>query len=383
MASVRDIASDAGVSISTVSRVLNNDSSVHPDTRDRVLAVANKKGYTPSVGRRITTNIGLAYTQEMTLSHPYDATVVEGIVHGLDERRFDLVLLNLNRDKRSNETYTQFFIRKGIRGVILRTMKESRSVCEAIAEEGFPHVVVSERFDSPKVNCIDYDSKPDSTRAVEYLIRQGHRRIGFGVHNVVDLDHVDRYNGYLDALAANDIAADNDLIFRQPFTLSGGATIMNMAMNMADPPTAFFFADPLLAVGAVKRAHEMGIRIPEDLSIIGFDDTDIRHSVYPTMTAVCQEASVLGLEAALWLTRILTDGKAQRLSKAIPTFFEVNESTASPKANPKSKLTRNNGTGESVVLPRTRRRTGPKMTPSPERLGFSQVVSSDPRKADK
>lgn len=380
MASVRDIASDAGVSISTVSRVLNNDSSVHPDTRDRVLAVANKKGYTPSVGRRITTNIGLAYTQEMTLAHPYDATVVEGIVHGLDERRFDLVLLNLNRDKRSNETYTQFFIRKGVRGVILRTMKESRSVCEAIANEGFPHVVVSERFDSPNVNCIDYDSKPDSFRAVDYLIRLGHRRIGFGVHNIVDLDHLDRYNGYVDALKANELPIDDDLIFWQPFTLSGGATIMNMAMNLGDPPTAFFFADPLLAVGAVKRAHEMGIRIPKDLSIVGFDDTDIRHSVYPTMTAVCQEASVLGLEAALWLTRILTEGKAQRLSKAIPTFFEVNESTAPPSQSRKAAPEEQEGRPAGAL--RTRPRSRQSLSPASSRLNYSQEISSDPRKAD-
>ncbi|HPF37721.1 MAG TPA: LacI family DNA-binding transcriptional regulator [Phycisphaerae bacterium] len=381
MSSVRDIASDAGVSISTVSRVLNNDSSVHPDTRDRVLAVANKKGYTPSVGRRITTHIGLAYTQEMTLSHPYDATVVEGIMHGLNERRFDLVLLNLNRDKRSNETYTQFFIRKGVRGVILRTMKESRSVCEAIADEGFPHVVVSERFDSPNVSCIDCDSKPDSVRAVDYLIRLGHRRIGFGAHNVSDLDHIDRHVGYLDALKANGLPIDDDLVFWQPFTLSGGATVMDMAMNLAEPPTAFYFADPLLAVGAIKRAHEMGIRIPEDLSIVGFDDTDIRHSVYPTMTAVCQEASVLGLEAALWLTRILTDGKAQRLSKAIPTFFEINETTAPPSSNPGLQKRRNNGAGAKSAS-RSRRRLNQSLAPASDRLGYAQSGTSNPRKAE-
>ncbi len=328
MASVRQIAREAGVSITTVSRALNNDPSVHPKTRKQVIAIANRRGYAPSVGKRVTTQIGFAYTQEMTIAHPYDSAVLEGVVRGLEEQHFDLVILNLQRDKRQGESFTQFFMRKGIRGVVIRTMAATRGLCEAVAQEGFPHVVVSERFEDGQVNCIDCNSLPDSQRAVEYLLALGHRRIAFGMHNVPDRDHLDRFDGYRQALEAHDIPFDPMLVFRQPFTLAGGATVIEMIMSLANRPTAVFFADPLLGIGAAKKAHAIGLRIPDDLSIIGFDDTDMRFAVHPTLTAVCQDARMLGYEAALWLSRSINGSvNGELLRKTIPTFLEINAST--------------------------------------------------------
>ncbi len=336
MASVRQIAGEAGVSITTVSRALNNDPSVHPKTRDQILAIANRRGYAPSIGRRVTTQIGFVYTQEMTLAHPYDSAVLEGVVRGLEEQHFDVVILNLQRDKRAGESYTQFFMRKGVRGVVIRTMAATRDVCQVIADEGFPHVVVSERFDaSTKVNCLDCNSLANSQSAVEYLIALGHRRIAFAMHNVPDRDHLDRFEGYQKALNLKGIPFDPGIVYRQPFTLSGGATCIEMIASQADRPTAVYFADPLLGVGAIKKAHAIGMRIPDDLSIVGFDDTDMRFAVHPTMTAVCQDARALGYEAALWLTRSFSGVGDKILRKAVPTYFEINESTGSVSRAPK------------------------------------------------
>ncbi|MFQ5490491.1 MAG: LacI family DNA-binding transcriptional regulator [Phycisphaerae bacterium] len=330
MSSVRSIAKQAGVSITTVSRVLNNDSTVNTKTRQNVLAIANRTGYVPKVGRRVTTYIAFAYTTEQTLAQPFDSAVLAGIARGVDECRFDLVVLDLLRDKRPEETYTQFFMRKGVRGVILRTAADTRESCRSIAEEGFPHVVIAERYDAPKVNYIDSASKPDSVRAVSYLAALGHRRIAFAMHNVPDCDHLDRLGGYKEALAANDIPFDENLVFAYPYTLVGGATVLNMAVSMPNRPTAIYFADPLMGVGAIKRANEVGVRVPDDISIIGFDDTELRYAVHPTMTAVCQDSASLGFEAALGLTRMLTSANGDRFRKTIPTFFEVHQSTAPP-----------------------------------------------------
>ncbi|NOX58277.1 MAG: LacI family transcriptional regulator [Planctomycetes bacterium] len=333
MSSVRSIAKLAGVSITTVSRALNNDPAVNPKTRERVLAIANRSGYVATVGRRATTNLGFSYTGEATLSHPFDAAVLDGVIHGADEQRFDVLLTNLKRDKRPDESYTQFFLRKGIRGVILRTMQESRSICQAIADEGFPMIVISERFSSPNVSYIDGDSRADSVRAVEYLIALGHRRIAFGFHSIPDRDHTDRFAGYKDALEKSNIPFDESLVYRQRYTLAGGATVLKMVMTMRDRPTAIFFADPLLAVGAVKQAHALQISIPKDISIIGFDDTNLRYGVHPTLTAVCQDAAGLGFEAAQRLTRMLTNREQKTFQISVPTFFEVHESTGAPPAH--------------------------------------------------
>jgi DNA-binding LacI/PurR family transcriptional regulator len=330
MASVRQIAEHAGVSIATVSRVLNNDPAVNPDTRDKVLSAANRWGYAPAIGRRITTYIGFAYTGRRTLVDAFDTAVLDGVARGADDARLDVVILNLARDKQPDETYTQFFIRKGVRGVVLRTVADTRDVCLKIAEEGFPHVVVSDRFDSSNVNYIDGESKADSIRAVEYLLSLGHRRIGFAMHSVPDCDHLDRFEAYRQALEARGLPFEEQLVFRHPINLAAGGTIIKLSQSMRDRPTAVYFADPLLAVGAVQKAHEMGVRVPEDLSIIGFDDADLRHAVYPTLTAVCQDAGKLGFQAAAWLGHVLRGTGPRRFQKTIPTFFEINRSTAPP-----------------------------------------------------
>ncbi len=331
MSSVREIARKAGVSTCTVSRALNNHPAVRQETRDLVLQVAKRLGYRAPTDRRVATSIGFAHTADRTLSSVYDAALMEGIVAGLEESRFDVSILNLTRDKMTEETYTQFFARRGVSGVVLRTTAETRHICEEIADEGFPMVVIGERFDVPNVNFIDCDSSIDSARAVTYLIELGHRRIAFAMHVVPDRDHMDRFEAYRRALAEHDIPFEDRLVFRIRSDLAGGATVTNMLVGMEQPPTAVYAADPLLAVGMVSKAYQLGIHIPRDLSVVGFDDAQIRYSVPPTLTAVCQDAAKLGSEAALHLTRVITGRTGAMLRKTIPTFFEVHNSTGAPR----------------------------------------------------
>ncbi len=150
------------------------------------------------------------------------------------------------------------------------------------------------------------------------------------MHNVPDRDHMDRFEGYKEALTKHGLPFQAGLVFKNRVTPAGGATVMKLIMSMPNRPTAICFADPLLGVGAAKEAHGMGVRIPEDLSIVGFDDTDVRYGVHPTLTAVCQDAGVLGYEAAFWLTRSVTGLDRGSFQKTVPTSFEVNESTGPP-----------------------------------------------------
>ena len=324
MASVRAIAKRAGCSVATVSRVLNNHPAVSGETRRAVLAVVSQVGYALKNGRATAQQLGFAYTAERTLLDAFDAAVLEGASRGCDEQGTDLCVISIQRDKRRDETYSQFFARKGVAAAVLRTTAASRDVCEAIAAEGFPHVVISDRFESDQVNYIDGDSKAESQRAIEYLLALGHRRIAFAMHNVPDRDHLDRFEAYQQALAAHGISYDGQLVYRHPSTLAGGATILSMMVSMSERPTAIYCADPMLAVGCVKRAHELGVRIPQDFSVIGFDDTDARFGVYPTLTAVCQDATALGFEAARFLVR---KPVGERFRMVVPTFLEVNQST--------------------------------------------------------
>jgi DNA-binding LacI/PurR family transcriptional regulator len=336
MASVRLIAKRAGVSITTVSRVLNNHPQVSPEVRQRVLAASNEAGYAPTVGRKSTTNIAFVYTGESSLGSPFDAALLAGMSQGMEEQAFDLMILDARRARQANETFTQMFIRKGIRGAILRTTAQTRGVCESIAEEGFPVVVVADRFDNPKVNYVYGDSRESSRDAVEHLIGLGHRKIAICLNVVDDSDHVDRLAGYRQALSDHNIEFDNYLVLRVPAYREGGAQALRRLMTLPDRPTAAFLTDPLTAVGALSEARKTGINIPGDLSIVGFDDTEVRYGIYPTLTAVCQDAEALGREAFAVLKKLLAreeGADAARpavIQKSLRTWLEVHESTAAP-----------------------------------------------------
>jgi DNA-binding LacI/PurR family transcriptional regulator len=347
--SVRKIAKQTRVSVATVSRALNNHPEIATETRERILKAANDVGYFGSVGKRVTTNIGLVYTSDMRFSE-YDAVLLSGILRGVGEQRFDVTIVNLERDKSDGETFTQFFMRKGLRGVILRTLARSRHICQAIADEGFPSVVVAEHFEAPSVNFICYDSRADSRRAIEHLISLGHRRVALSVHIVPDRDHDARRQGYLEALEAAAIEFDPELVVSVVADMDGGKSAINRLMSLPNPPTAVYFTDPLACVGAVARAHALGLRVPDDLSIVGFDDGDVRFRTWPVFTAVCQDAAQLGFEAALWLTRKLTGVDGAAVRKEMSTFFEVHETTGLPPARPVRVLPNGTRVAEAVAV---------------------------------
>ena len=336
MSSVRRIAAKVGVSVATVSRALNNHPHVDPDTRRRVLEAANQSGYRPGGVQRQPAVIGLVYPGELMLVGygEFEQALMAGIMRGSNEQKFDVKLVSMQRDKSADETYTQFFVRKGLRGVILRSVESSRHICEEIAKEGFPSVVVADRFENPAVNFICCDSRSDSQRAVQHLFDMGHRRIGLAVHAVRDTDHEDRKAGYEDALRENGLGIDPHLVVEIMAWVDGGASVINRLMSLPQPPTAIYFTDPMVCFGALRRCMELGIKVPSELSIVGFDDTDTRRHAYPAFTAVVQDAVMLGFESSRWLTRMLSGVAPKTMRQVRQTSFEINQTTAPPPLTP-------------------------------------------------
>ncbi len=340
LTTIRKVAKDASVSIATVSRVLNNQPGVSEDVRSRVLESVNRCGYIANVGRRATMFVALAYTGPSSVASPYDAALCAGMVAAMDESDLDLVFLNMNRDKRSNETYTQYFLRKGARGVILRTTHRTRNICEEITAEGFPCLVVGDHFDGDNVSYVYCNSKISSQQGIEHLIGLGHRRIALAISDLVqDSDHMDRREAYELTLKEHGIELDKRLYFRIPPSRPDGAQVIRKMISMSEPPTAVFVTDPYVAMGALNEALRMGIRVPADLSILGFDDSDVRNYVYPRMTAICQDAQQLGIEAfraieSMIQRRNAKDGQLETIQDALPTWLEVNDTTGKPSYNP-------------------------------------------------
>ncbi len=327
MASIRTIARKAGVSITTVSRVLNNHPQVSAGVRQRVLSVTHEAGYTPSVGKKSTTNIAILYTGENSIGSPFDGAILHGMRQGMEEHGYDLMVLDARRSRAPGETLSQMMLRKGVRGAVVRTTLPTREAAVELVDEGFPCVVVADRFEDDRVSYVYSDSAVASREAVEHLAQLGHRRIGIVLNMIDDTDHADRLAGYQQAIESMGIDVDPRLVFRTHANREGGVQLMRRLANRSDKPTALFLTDPMVAIGVLAEARTLGVRVPEDLSIIGFDDTDLRLLMSPGLTAVCQDAVAMGRKAFVALHGIL-EGERQAIRRALPTWLEIHQSTA-------------------------------------------------------
>ena len=243
---------------------------------------------------------------------------------------YNLMILDARREKRVGETYTQMFHRKGVRGAVIRGMSDSRIVCEEIAEEGFPAVVVAERIESGRVSYVDSDSRDASYDGVARLIELGHRRIAIALNDLDDQDHTDRLDAYQQAHTDARLEMDPMLIVRSVANRETGRRLVKRLLALASPPTAVFATDPEVAIGALSEAHQLKISVPEDLSILGFDDADARFDTFPCMAAVCQDTRQVGQEACKSLLTLIEEADHEPIRKTLPTWLETHPSIGPP-----------------------------------------------------
>lgn len=336
MPSVRTIAKQAGVSPATVSRVFNNHPAVSARSRARVLEAAGD--YAPAGAQAKapapsdSANIAFVYTDTASLNSPFDMALLNGLVQAIEEMDMDLLILDANRSRLADESYTKMFARKGVRGAVMRTTALSRYSCKDVWQQKFPAVFVGDRFEEEAASFVDAASQDASYEAVQHLVGLGHKRIAVATNVVDDTDHTDRTDAYDKALRDHGIEPDPRLFIRVPANIDGGRQLIRRLVGLGDAaPTAIYIADPQTCIGAINEARAAGISIPEQLSIVGFDDSDTRFSVHPSMTAVCQNANVLGREAMSMLAKRIADPTTPPQHRVLPAWFEVNHSTASPR----------------------------------------------------
>lgn len=336
MASIREVAKSAGVSIATVSRVMNGAENVDPALRKSVLRAASECDYRPAVRRTDCQSIGLVYTWRWSLAGPYDAACLDGMADAMSGTGFDLRLLDIRQDRAPSETLRAFCDRKGVAALIARNTAEQRPELSALAEEGTPIVVLGDHFKCPKLKFVYADSSAASREAMEGLVALGHTRIAFASCERDDGDHLDRLRAYREVMSAHGLL-DERLVRRVPPHRADGGQLLRNLLSVADRPTALFIADPLVAIGAIIECHEIGLRLPHDLSIVGFDDDDQCSTVWPRVTAVRQDSRALGAEA-FRLAVALGTGAQEACSRRFEAWLDIGETTGPAPADPRSVL---------------------------------------------
>ncbi|MCB0110739.1 MAG: LacI family DNA-binding transcriptional regulator, partial [Caldilineaceae bacterium] len=304
-----DVARRAGVSYATVSRVINNEAYVKEATRQRVQQALADLGY---VANRQARSLRGGRTQMIgLLVRDFDSGYIGEIIRGIDrelhERHYDLVLYTTHGRGQRESDYVATLMRGMVDGLLLVLPSTPEAYLAKLRQAHFPHVLIDHQgIDTagPAVGATNWQGGHDATA---YLLGLGHRRIGLITGNLGLGCAVDRRAGYCAALEAYGVALDPALIAVGDFTQSAGYKGAKELLTLAHPPTAIFASNDMMAFGAMEAVREQGLRIPEDLSILGFDDIPQTAGVHPPLTTMRQPLEEMGRVATQMLFTYLED----------------------------------------------------------------------------
>jgi LacI family transcriptional regulator len=333
-ATIRDIADLAGVSIATVSRVLNDRPDVARETRETVLQVVREHGFSTNRGARglssgRTGMIGVALP---LVADAYFGPILSGAAEALYERDMRIVLAATLHEHDREVSLLERLMRGTTDGAILMLPEESKEELLALQEQGFPFVVVDPREPPPEgIACVAAMHADGARQAAEHLLALGHRRIGAIAGSAGWYATEERLAGFRAALAGAGILLDPELVVHSDWRIPRGTTAAHRLLELPEPPTAIFGFNDNVAIGALHAAQERGLSVPDDLSIVGFDDTQQAVIVTPRLTSVSQPLAELGRMGVSLLIRLLEGQRVDALRVELATRLVVRDSTAPPR----------------------------------------------------
>lgn len=313
-AKIQDVAEAAGVAIKTVSRVLNNEPNVREETRQRVLDIVKKLNYHPSLSARSLAGrrsflIGLIYENP---SANYIVDVQHGAMARCREDRFQLLMHQVtSRGEEMERDVIGLVDQTHLDGLIVTApLSESTPLIRALDRRSLPFVRVAPNDVEHPTPYVDMDDAGAAREMTEYLIGLGHRRIGFIIGHPDHFASVQRLAGYKAALAAHGIEFQDRYVRQGYFVFESGMDAAKELLAQSDRPTAIFASNDDMAAGVLMAAHELGLNVPEQLSVAGFDDTYIAKTVWPRLTTVHQPIYGLAYTATNLLLQMLQTGTA-------------------------------------------------------------------------
>ncbi|HHV79596.1 MAG TPA: LacI family transcriptional regulator [Firmicutes bacterium] len=326
---IKEIANALGVSPSTVSRALNNVPGVTEEVRNRVRRLAREMGYKPSAAARSlvtkrTGNIGLFIPRGLSfvMTNPFFAEVMEGIVGVLDGDGYNYVFCSSPRQ------YRKLFVTNMVDGMILFALRLGDPYIDELESSDVPAVVVGSYIESLGIPAVRPDDSGGTFQAVSHLIRQGHTRIGLLNGPLSSYKSRGCLQGYRSAFLEHGIEEDDSLLLCGEFVMDWGLEGARRLMGMKNPPTAVMCANDLIAQGVYRYAFETGLRIPEDLSVVGFGDFPVASYMTPPLTTVHTPLREMGARAASLLRALMQGEGAGTTNIVFPVRLVERQSTA-------------------------------------------------------
>lgn len=328
-----DVAAEANVSYGTVSRVINHDVHVKQETRDRVLQtmvrlgyVANRQARSLAGGR--TNNIGVLIPD---LGTGYIGEIIRGIDAELGLSDLDLILYTTQRTASKEANYVANLATGMVDGLILVLPRSPADFIGILTKQNFPFILIDHQGIGPDCPAVGAANWQGGFTATEYLIKLGHQRIGF-ITGWMDLGcALDRLDGYRSALRTNHIPDAPELIYEGTFFQPDGFTGASILLDLPNPPTAIFASNDVMAMGVMDAIRHRGLRVPDDVSVIGFDDIPQASLIRPALTTVRQPLEKMGRVATQMLLELLNKSQKKIGRIELPTELIIRDSCKVPR----------------------------------------------------
>lgn len=306
------------MSVTTVSRALNGYSDVGEETRRKVQKVAEELNYRPSaVARSLvmkrTKTIGLLISEMMSdkSGHHFTFEVLRGLHDALAKNGYDLIFANTTTAKQRLLSYLDFCTERRFDGVIVMGIRLDDPYVHEVTESPLPSVVIDIPLLSKHCGYVMTDNIHGCELAIQHLTSRGHRNIGFvNGHKEAEVSR-QRLRGYKDALEKCGLPFEPSLVYEGDFSVESGAAGLEALLSANPDLTAVFFASDLMAIGALRWAQQQGIKVPGDVSIVGFDNIELSEYVTPGLTTIHQRRYEMGVTAANSLVAMLEGDMAQ------------------------------------------------------------------------
>jgi LacI family transcriptional regulator len=287
---IKDVAHKVGVNPSTVSRVLNGDSnlSIREETRNRILEAIQEMGYRPdpiarSLRMKTSDAIGMLIPD---ITNPFFPEIIKGAETAASEKGLSLILCNTDENSAKEKDLVRFLIDRRVDGILLFSSRLEDETLVEVEKSGIPFVLVNRGSRSNSGPHVVVDNSQGAQLAVQHLIRLGHRRIAHISGFLYTETGLERFEGYRKSLNAAGLPFVSEYMVEAGFAEQKGYTAMQKLLSVSKPPTAVFAANDLMAMGAMTAVIEKGLRIPEDLSIVGFDDIWVARRITPSLTTI-------------------------------------------------------------------------------------------------
>ena len=323
--SIKDIARAAGVSPSTVSRALHNHPRISKETATRIRELAQEMGYSPSLPARSlvtrhTATIGMVITHA---SDPFLGRLVLGVEDTAQRKGYSVFLSSSYRNVERDQKVIRAFYERRATGVIVAGSQIDAEYAKL--RDRFPLPIVLINFPAYPYS-VSTDNIAGARQAVEHLIQLGHRRIAYIANPRSYLSNLNRLSGYTATLAEYGIPVDESLIVERDGGLKGATSAMEQLLVLPEPPSAVFCFNDMTAIGVLHSLRCAGRRIPEDCSVVGFDDLELAAYFCPPLTTVRQHRYRLGQRAMLMLLALI-EGCTDVQAEVLPAELIVRETS--------------------------------------------------------